>query len=138
MMNLQSPEGIKTISVLIVVDVVGALTSGLGTNVYMVDTNKHLGSGAEGQAELVTVLPAGSRVVWSIAPVDPNTDIDINGFTGQAVTQGVITPQTNADGSWTSLFQPQAAPSGSQFQYSISVIIDGTTVLNFDPFLTVK
>lgn len=128
----------KTVYVLVVVDVDGALTKGLQQNVYLVDTNKHLGSGNEGQAELVTQVPAGSRIVWSLAPVNPGSDIDIGGFTGQAITSNVIAPVAAPDGSFTTLFQPQNAPSGTQFQYSMNILVNGDTPLSFDPFLVVK
>lgn len=134
-----SLEATPTVSVLVIVDAMGALsTQNLGANVYMVDTNKYLGSGAEGQAELVTTLPAGARVYWSIVPVDPFTNVTIFNFTGQAITQGQIAPVSTPDGSWTSLFQPQQAASGTQFQYSMGVQFNAGPVLVFDPFLQVK
>ncbi|NQV26837.1 MAG: hypothetical protein HQ518_21005, partial [Rhodopirellula sp.] len=49
-----------TVNVLVAVDVEGALSSGsLGANTYMVDTNKYMGSGAEGTDELKTSLNIG-------------------------------------------------------------------------------
>lgn len=127
-----------TVNVLIVVDVLAAATSGnLGANVYLVDTNKHIGSGAEGQAELVTVLSSGNNIEWSVAPIDPGTDVVIAGFEGQAINGNNIKPVKNNDGSWGSTFSATGG-SGTQYQYSVSLSFDGATPQSFDPFLKIK
>ncbi|WP_281637319.1 alpha-pore-forming tripartite toxin MakABE regulator [Flavobacterium marginilacus] len=128
------------INVLIVVDALGAATSGnLQNNVYLVDTNKHVGSGNEGQAELYTVCTSTSQksdtIVWSIAPVDPDSDVSINSFTGQMISSKALIPTMNADGSWQGLLAPNL-PAGN-IQYSVVVSIDGTNY-TFDPFLSVN
>ena len=127
-----------TVNVLIVVDVLAAATSGnLGANVYLVDTNKHIGSGAEGQAELVTVLSSGNNIEWSVAPIDPGTDVVIAGFEGGAINGGNIKPTKNNDGSWGSTFSSTGS-SGSRYQYSVSLSFDGAAPQSFDPFLQLK
>lgn len=132
----------STINVLIVVDALGAATSGdLQSNVYLVDTNKHVGSGNEGQAELYTACVStnkkGDTLVWSIAPVDPGSDVSINGFTGQMVQQPnpALVPTANGDGSWSGMLSPNL-PVGD-IQYSVNVSVDGK-VMGFDPFLQVS
>lgn len=130
------------VSVLIVVDVEGAMSSGptggLGNNVYMVDTNKFFGSGNEGQAELITACQDGQVINWSVAPVAPDTQITITGFTGVAVNTRIITPQAvNAPAGtyWSARVEAQGA-TGNQ-QYSITMDAEGTK-MGFDPFLNIQ
>ena len=86
----------STINVLIVVDALGAATSGLSTNVYLVDTNKHMGSGNEGQEELYTACTStnqgGDTIVWAVAPIDPGSDVSISSFTGDMITEKALIP----------------------------------------------
>lgn len=124
------------ISVLIVVDALAALASNnLQQNVYLVDTNKFFGSGAEGQAELVTGCKDGDVISWSVAPVDPNSNVSINSFTGQMVSQKICQPTSSTLGSWMGRVETQQAPA-QRYQYSAVIAIDGT-LLAFDPFLNV-
>ncbi|MEO8515547.1 MAG: hypothetical protein ABI426_02325 [Flavobacterium sp.] len=130
----------STISVLIVVDALGAATTGnLQNNVYLIDTNKHDGSGNEGQAELYTACTSTKQksdsIVWSISPVDSNTDVSINSFTGQMISSNALNPTVNANGSWGGLLSPNL-PSGN-IQYSVVLNIDGKKMA-FDPFLSVS
>jgi hypothetical protein len=124
----------SNVDVLIVVDVEGALASqNLQNNVYLIDTNKFMGSYNEGGAELYTKVSNGQTVTWSVAPVDPNTSAVISSFTGQAITQNIISPIAQAGGSWSSeAFLPN--PTGQQYQYSVVLGFEGST-LPFDPFL---
>jgi hypothetical protein len=126
-----------TVDVLIAVDVEGALASGdLQNNVYLVDTNKFLGSYTEGGSELVTVLGQGDTVVWSASPINPGNNVNINSFTGQAINVNV-TPTQNSDGSWSSKYAEAPYHSGDKFQYSVVLSFEGKT-LSFDPFLQSK
>lgn len=130
----------STINVLIVVDALGAATSGnLQDNVYLVDTNKHFGSGNEGQAELYTVCHSSNKtsdsLVWSVAPVDPGTDVSINSFNGQMINSNDCIPSPNGDGSWGGKLALNL--SKSQIQYSVALNIDGKE-MTFDPFLNVN
>ena len=127
-----------TINVLIVVDALGAATSGLPNNVYLVDTHKHIGSGNEGQAELYTTCHDGDVIVWAISPVDPGSDVSINSFTGQMIDSKICTPvqQTGPDsGSWDGRVEAQGQKGN--IQYSVVVNVDGTP-MQFDPFLVVS
>ena len=107
----------NNIDVLIIVDALGASQDdgGLGSNVYLVDTNKHLGSSQEGQAELSTACNDGQKITWNITPIDPSNDVAITGFTGQMVTDGVCRPHQldNPGGGQSSL---AALPAGSSTQ----------------------
>lgn len=129
------------VNVLVAVDVEGALSTGdLGANVYMVDTNKYAGSGSEGTSELKTVLNIGDTIAWSVAPIDPGTNATIQGFSGTAVTDGVINPVQDplSAQSYLSKFQPAGGTaSGTSFQYTLSLSFEGK-VMTFDPFLIVK
>ncbi len=127
----------NTVSVLIVVDVEGALTNGIGNNVYMVDTSKYVGSGSEGQMELKTACTNGDTINWTVAPVAPETSISITGFTGQMVG-GICTPQqVNAPSGvyWQGIVQAQQVTG--QVQYSVTLSAEGQT-LQFDPYLLIS
>ncbi|MFJ2363538.1 hypothetical protein ACIPIN_07470 [Pseudomonas sp. NPDC087697] len=128
----------NSVDVLIVVDVEGALASGnLQDNVYLIDSNKHVGSGNEGQAELYTVCKAGQYINWTVAPVSPSSDVEIYAFTGQMVNDGICVPQsvTSPSGNyWQGRVEPHGF-TGDQ-QYSATLIMDGKQ-MNFDPFLRI-
>lgn len=126
------------VSVLIVVDVEGAMANGLGNNVYLVDTNKYVGSGSEGQAELQTACSNNDTINWTIAPVAPGTNVQITGFTGQMVNDGICRPQqVNAPGDvyWSGIVQSQG--QNGQQQYSVTVSFEGQSQ-TFDPFLNIS
>lgn len=132
--------GMKVINVLIVVDVEGALASGdLGSNVYLIDTNKYFGSGNEGQQELITSCVDGQVIVWSVTSVDPGNDAEIVSFEGQAVTQKICVPAQSTlptgDVIWSGRVESQGAVA--QYQYNCSLSFDSKT-MTFDPFLNVK
>lgn len=129
------------VNVLVAVDVEGALASGdLGANVYMVDTNKYAGSGSEGTDELKTSLNIGDAIAWTVAPIDPGTNVSINGFAGDAVSSDVITPVPDplSAQSYLSKFSaPGKTPAGTSYQYTMTLSFEGTT-MTFDPFLVVS
>lgn len=131
---------LSEVNVLIVVDVEGALASGdLGANVYLIDTNKHFGSGGEGQTELTTSCKDGQILVWSVASVNPGDDADIAGFTGQIVDQRICVPKqatvVTGETVWSGRVESQGA--SSTYQYSCTLSFDGKA-MNFDPFLKVS
>lgn len=127
-----------TVNVLIVVDVVGATSSGsLANNLYMIDTTKYLGT-LEAGNELITTLNAGDIVAWASAPVDPGTNLQITGFTGQAPGVNINPKQDPVTGEWESKFTvPIGTPAGKQFQYSVTMSVDGRA-FSFDPFLKLQ
>ncbi|WP_437631612.1 alpha-pore-forming tripartite toxin MakABE regulator [Sorangium sp. So ce854] len=133
--NLRS---MNNVDVLIVVDAEGALASGdLQGNVYMIDTNKHVGSSSEGMAELYTACKDGQIIVWNVAPVSPSSDVEITQFTGQMVNDRVCVPQqvTTPDGDyWEGRVESQGTV-GTQ-QYSVVLTMDGKA-MTFDPFLKI-
>jgi hypothetical protein len=126
----------NTIDVLIVADVEGALASGdLGSNVYMIDTNKHVGSGNEGQAELYTVCHDTQKISWNVASVAASNDVQIYEFTGQMIGDKICVPQQGPDGSWQGTVEAQGT-TGQQ-QYSVILTMDGKQ-MSFDPFLVIS
>ena len=132
----------RQIDVLIVVDAAAATSSGdLGSNVYMIDTNKHAGSGGEGGNELFTECQDGQRIKWSVAPVDPDSDVTITGFTSNNVSTPMVpkvcnpAPVQDGSGSWAGTVQSQNTPGN--YQYSVELTFNGQETLTFDPFLQV-
>jgi hypothetical protein len=83
------------------------------------------------------VLGQGDTIVWSVAPIDPGTEVAIIGFTGAAVNVN-ITPVANANGSWSSIFAAAPYQSGNQYQYSVTLNFEGGDPQSFDPFLRCK
>ena len=131
-----------TINILVIVDVLGANTpgqGGLANNVWMLDTGKYLGTKEAGN-ELITTLNAGDEIVWSLAAIDPGTNLafptNTAPFTGQAVPAN-INPKQNpvAPNQYLAIFQvPGGTAAGTQFQYSMVLSMDGQNQ-TFDPFL---
>ncbi|PJJ47914.1 alpha-pore-forming tripartite toxin MakABE regulator [Hymenobacter chitinivorans] len=127
------------INVLIAVDALGAVVSGnLQGNVYLIDTNKFMGSNAEGNSELVTSCHDEDTIVWTVAPIDPGINVVISSFTGDIVTQNICIPKKQ-DGEGLTWKGTVVAPSPlptSNTQYSVVLSIDGTQMA-FDPFLSI-
>ena len=134
-----SQAALSQVDVLIVVDVEGALASGdLQSNVYLIDTNKHAGSGSEGQAELYTSCKDGQVLNWSVVGVSPSSDVEITQFTGQMINDKMCVPQavSTPDGTyWSGRVEAQGF-KGNQ-QYSVVLTMDGKP-MNFDPFLKIS
>jgi hypothetical protein len=123
------------ICVLIVADVEAALASGnLQGNVYLVDNNGPQGSTLEGNAELKTACHDTQVISWSVSPVDPNTNVSIQGFTGQAIP-AIINPKAGSNGVWSGTVETQGATN--TYQYSCILTMDGKP-MTFDPFLIVS
>ncbi len=127
------------IDVLIVVDVLGAVTSGdLGSNVYLIDTNKHFGSGNEGQEELQTACKDGQILRWRLASISASDDAEITGFTGVMVDQRVCTPvQQGMSGDTFYEGRVESRGTAATYQYSVELSFDGKA-MTFDPALVVS
>lgn len=128
----------KEVNVLIVVDVVGALTHDLGSNVYLIDTNKHIGSGGEGQEELLTACNDGQTLVWSVVPVNPGNDVKITGFKGEVMDKKICVPRRETSAGET-VWKGRVESRGDsgKYQYSCILSFDGKQ-MEFDPFLQVS
>lgn len=115
----------STLCVLIVVDAAGALASGgLKNNCYMVDNNHYLGSWREGSEELHTVCQDGQQIVWDVAPVSPDTQVAITGFSGRMVEEGVCAPKRLPDGSWAGRVESRGV--FASFPYAVTLAINKT------------
>jgi hypothetical protein len=129
----------KTINVLIVVDVENALaTDNLSNNVYLVDSNKHFGSGSEGQTELRTACKDGQMIHWAVTPVSPSNDVEIFQFTGEMINKKMCQPKkiSEDDGSyWQGRVESQGTPGN--LQYSVVLDMEGKK-MTFDPYLVVS
>ena len=127
------------VSVLVVVDVTGALAHGLSGNLYMIDTTGYLGSFGEGGNELMTVCTDGQIVNWTVAPVDPETNLAITQFSGQMVSDNICNPQlVNAPGGsyWSGRVESQGQTTRQQ--YTMSLSLQGGSPVSFDPFLQIN
>lgn len=128
----------NTLNILIVVDTQGALASNsLMDNVYMVDTNKYLGSWQEGTNQLHTVCQDGQLLNWRVVAISPDNDIKIAGFSGQMVSKKICVPaQQGMQGEeyWSARVETQGA--FSSYAYTLTVSIDDKQ-LSFSPFIKV-
>ena len=129
---------LKTINVLIVVDALGALAAqDLMNNVYLIDTNKYLGSWQEGTVKLHTVCQDGQLIAWRAAPVSPSNDVSIAGFSGQMVTSRICVPTKRGDAG-DSYWEGRIETKGGygQYLYTVELSIDGR-VLSLSPYVKV-
>ena len=61
----------KVISIISVIDVVGALaTDSLDGNFYLMDSNKAYGSTFQGTQNLKTLVKLGDKLVWNVQPLE--------------------------------------------------------------------
>lgn len=130
----------REVNVLIVVDVEGALASNdLGSNVYMIDTNKHFGSGSEGQEELVTACKDGQILVWSVAAVNSGNNAEIAGFKGTIIDQKICQPKQSTPVTGMTVWAGRVESQGTSntYQYSCTLSFDGKA-MDFDPYLKVS
>jgi len=129
----------KNVDVLVVVDTVGALASGdLQSNVYLVDTNKYIGSWNEGNCELETVCHDTQVLKWRVASVTPNIHVTITYFSGNMIDTKVCVPKKvgiEKDICWEGTVETSGHLNC--YQYTITISIDGTQ-LSFDPFINVQ
>ena len=129
----------NTVDILIAVDALGAASSGnLSDNVYMIDTNKHVGSGNEGKNELYTSCVDGQILKWRVVGISPSSDVSIHSFTGQMIKDGICNPRKQdaipSDIYWEGMVESRGTTGN--IQYSIVISIDGRQ-MSFDPFLKI-
>lgn len=115
-----------------------ALQNGQQTGVYLVDNNLNHGSTGEGTTSLMTQVPAGTSVCWSLLNVDPTSDtiLQIQNFSNSAVFGASGTPQQVNATTWTGQVQTAAsAPYTINFSAQIPGASGITT--NVTPSFTV-
>lgn len=129
----------KQIDILMVVDAVGALASNnLTANIYLIDNNKYVGSGNEGQAELRTACTDGQIINWKVTSINPGNDVEIQSFSGQMITGNFCNPQKQGI-TGEEFWQGRIEVNGKAqtVQYNATLTIDGKP-MTFDPFLVVS
>ncbi len=129
----------KKVEILMVVDAAAALASrDLQSNIYLIDTNKYMGSGNEGQAELKTACKDGQLLCWRVVAISPDNEVDIVEFNGQMINDRVCIPTRqglSGDEFWEGRVEAQGQASTQQYNATLS--IDGSR-LTFDPFLVIS
>jgi hypothetical protein len=129
---------LNRINILIAVDVVGALAAGtLQGYVYLVDTNKYLGSWQEGQSTLNTVCQDGQLLTWCVTSVDPGNDVEIAGFSGAMVDGRICLPAQDpiaGNTVWNARVESQGA--FASYPYSVTLAMSGQSMA-FSSFLKV-
>ncbi len=123
---------------MIAVDVIGAIAAGtLMGSVYLVDTNKYLGSWQEGQSQLNTVCQDGQAITWAVSPVNPGNAITISGFSGQMVSSRICTPAADPFAGpqvWNGVVESQGA--FASYSYTVTLALEGKQ-LQFNAFIKV-
>lgn len=123
---------------MIAVDVIGAIAAGtLMGYVYLVDTNKYLGSWQEGQSQLNTVCQDGQAITWAVSPVNPGNEITIAGFSGQMVSSRICTPAADPFAGpqvWNGVVESQGA--FASYSYTVTLALEGKQ-LQFNAFIKV-
>ncbi|OPX44216.1 inclusion body protein [Ruminiclostridium hungatei] len=111
--------------------------SGDTRNIYMIDNRVEFGSTNEGTLELSTKCFTGDYISWLAVPLDPDTQdtVSIAGFQVSSGNvfggEGSPQPQSDDDTYWMG----RAINQGSQ-TYQVKIIINGTHVVTWDPFIT--
>lgn len=127
------------IDILMVVDTQGALASNdLTSNIYLVDTNKYIGSGNEGQAELKTACKDGQIINWRVVSINPANDVEIVSFSGQMIDTHICVPVKmglTGEEYWEARVQAQG--QAQTLQYNATLTIDGKA-MTFDPYLVIS
>lgn len=132
---------LKSIDVLIIIDVVNALATGnLTNNTYMVDTNKYMGSSGEGTNKLHTKCYDTQRINWRVASVSPNCEVKIVKFYGNMVSTRVCDPQKQGDIDdeyWSAKVQARLEKGKTAtYSYYCEILVGGKR-MDFDPYIEV-
>ncbi len=122
--------------IVITVDTARVL-SGDTRGIYMIDNRVELGSTGEGTLELSTKCFVGDYMSWRVEALDPDTQdtVTIAGFQVSSgnVFGGEGSPQPQSDDN--TYWMGRAINQGSQ-TYQVKIIINGTHVVTWDPFIT--
>lgn len=129
---------LNIINILIVVDTQGALASNsLKNNIYMVDSEKYLGSWSEGTDQLHTICSDGQQLNWRVIAISSDDNVVIEGFSGDMVNKHICNPikQGMAGNEyWGSRVESEG--SFSSYAYVINLSIDCKS-MSFNPFIKV-
>ncbi|MCG7622265.1 MULTISPECIES: hypothetical protein [unclassified Epibacterium] len=115
-----------------------ALVNGQTTGVYLVDNNLNHGSANEGSVNLMTAVPVGTNICWSLLNVDPTSDtiLSIQNFGNAGVFGASGTPQQVNATTWTGTVQAQGE---DRYAINFSAQIPGKSGIttSVDPTLSV-
>ena len=128
----------NTLDILIIIDTLAVLaTSNLMNNVYLVDTNKYLGSWQEGTDDLRTLCQDGQLLTWRVTSISPCNEVNISGFSGQMVSENICTPSQQG-GTGDLYWEGRIETKGNfgLYQYTVEVSIDGRYI-SFSPCVKV-
>lgn len=116
----------KVLDILIVVDTEGALsTNSLKDNVYMVDTNKFLGSWNQGSNNLVSICQDGQQVNWRVVSISTDNNSEITSMSGEMVSKKICIPKSTGsqgENSWQGIVESKG--DFGPYNYTIEISID--------------
>jgi hypothetical protein len=115
-----------------------ALQNQQTTGVYLVDNNLNNGSSNEGTVNLLTKLPVGTNVCWSLLNVNPNSNtiLQIQNFGNASVFGASGTPQMVNATTWTGTVQ-QAGQAQYNINFSAQIPGSSGITTNVNPTLSV-
>lgn len=126
-----------TVNVLVAVNVGQAIATGnLSKYVFMEDTTGYSGNGSEGGNELLTTCNNGDTIVWTVVSIDPTETIATLSFSGSAIPN-MVNPAAYPQYSNT-VWGGRVNSAGTNVQYTMTLLLEGTVHLSFDPFITAK
>jgi hypothetical protein len=107
----------QKVNILVVVDVIGALSDGTlhNGNLSMVDDSPY-GSAGQGTPDLSTVCHRGQLVQWSVVALDVQTPVEIRSITfpGSSHVDGSAPDTAALDlNTWSGVVPPYLVPGGS-------------------------
>ncbi len=128
----------RVVNVLIVVDALNAVASGkLADNVYLVDSNKYMGSWQQGKCELHTLCHDGYILSWRVEPIDPAAAVEIVKFEGELVENKICQPvRTGIDPDYYWQGRIESRGETGKYRYTVVLSINGKQ-LKFEPYVEV-
>ena len=125
------------VNILIVVDTLSAASTGnLKDNVYLIDTEKYLGSWNEGQCDLHTLTEDGQIIKWTVTSITPENSVEIAEFSGSMINLKTCIPKKQGiegDIFWEGIVE--ASPG--RYSYTLALNIQGE-IMTFSPYIEVQ
>lgn len=115
-----------------------ALQNQQTTGVYLVDNNLNNGSASEGTVNLLTDVPVGTSICWSLLNINPsnNSILEIQDFGNASVFGASGTPQQVNATTWTGQVQ-QAGKANYNINFSAQIPGQSGITTNVNPSLSV-
>ena len=125
------------VNILIVVDTLSAASTGnLKDNVYLIDTEKYLGSWNEGLCDLHTLTEDGQLIKWSVTSITPENSVEIAEFSGPMINLKTCIPKKQGiegDIFW----EGRVEASPGRYSYTLALNIQGE-IMTFSPYIEVQ